>query len=623
MARRKKNAGAEAVKDAIENAAPAEASPVETPFSGPETLLRRFKMLETGLHLRKDDGLLWICAPFKISAETQDEAGRWGVLLEWQDRDGLWKSEVFSRELFAGDCREVRNRLAAGGLTISGYNAARTAFVEYLNLARASARARVVERTGWHEVNGRRLFVLPDRVVGAVDERVILQADRDKAPFGRAGSLDAWRGKVAMFACANSRLTFSVSLAFAGPLLHLADEDGGGFNLRGQSRTGKTTALRLAASVWGAPLSFMRNWRATLNGLESVAAQYSDALLPLDEMGQVDPKELGNTAYLLANGSGKSRSGRDGSARPPARWRLLFLSTGEIGLSDKAAETRQSTKAGQEMRLIDLPADAGAGFGVFEEIHGFDSPGKLADELRGACRQAHGVAGVAFLEMLAERMEREPDFAENLRAKIDHAASRVLLAKIEDVGGQVNSAARRFALVGVAGEMATQAGITSWPEGEAIRAVQVMFAAWLKERGTTGASEDERAKRQLAAFLSRHGASRFELWGEQSPSAQVPEDESSAPPTEKVRPRDRAGWRRYMKQDDGRYGFRYYMTREAMGEALTGLDFRAAVLALANAGMILKDKNGKSAVSVKPPGIEGGIRLYAVPSDVIDYGTDE
>ena len=64
------------------------------------------------------------------------------------------------------------------------------------------------------------------------------------------------------------------------------------------------------------------------------------------------------------------------------------------------------------------------------------------------------------------------------------------------------------------------------------------------------------------------------------------------------------------------------MTREAMAEALTGLDFRAAVLALANAGMILKDKNGKSAVSVKPPGIEGGVRLYAVPSDVIDYGTE-
>ena len=626
MARRSnKKAGAEAVKDAIEAAAPAEAAPVEVAdFKGPEKLLRRFLMLETGLHLRKDDGPMWISAPFRMVAETQDEAGRWGMLLEWQDRDGTWKSEVFGRELFAGDCKEVRNRLAAGGLTISGYNAARTAFVEFLNLARASARAMCVDRTGWHEVNGRRVFVLPNQVIGAADERVILQAaDRDKAPFARTGGLDEWKRDVSMFACANSRLAFAVSLAFAGPLLHLADEEGGGFNLRGQSRTGKTTALRLAASVWGAPSAFMRSWRATSNGLEGIACQFSDTLLPLDEMGQVDPKDLGDISYMLANGSGKSRSARDGSARPPAKWRLLFLSTGEIGLSDKAAEARQTTKAGQEMRLIDLPADAGAGLGVFEEVHGFEGPGKLADELRGACRRAHGAAGVVFLEMLTERMEREPDFSEDLRAEIDRVAGRVLLAKIEDAGGQVRSVARRFALVAVAGELATKAGITGWPQGEAMRAAQVMFSAWLKERGTTGASEDERAKRQLAAFLSRHGASRFEVWGEPSESAQVAEDQSSNLPTERIRPRDRAGWRRYMKLDDGRFGFRYYMTREAMEEALAGLDFRAAVLTLANAGMILKDKSGKSAASVKPPGLGGeGVRLYAVPANVIDYGTE-
>ena len=146
---------------------------------------------------------------------------------------------------------------------------------------------------------------------------------------------------------------------------------------------------------------------------------------------------------------------------------------------------------------------------MFEEVHGFEGPGKLADELRGACRRAHGAAGVVFLEMLTERMEREPDFSEDLRAEIDRVAGRVLLAKIEDAGGQVRSVVRRFALVAVAGELATKAGITGWPQGEAMRAAQVMFSAWPKERGTTGASEDERAKRQLAAFLSRHGASRI------------------------------------------------------------------------------------------------------------------
>ncbi len=47
-----------------------------------------------------------------------------------------------------------------------------------------------------------------------------------------------------------------------------------------------------------------------------------------------------------------------------ARWRVLFLSTGEQSLSDKMAEANRGTHAGQETRFIDIPADARAGMGA-------------------------------------------------------------------------------------------------------------------------------------------------------------------------------------------------------------------------------------------------------------------
>jgi uncharacterized protein (DUF927 family) len=62
--------------------------------------------------------------------------------------------------------------------------------------------------------------------------------------------------------------------------------------------------------------------------LEAVAESHNDSLLCLDEISQVDSKEAGETAYMLANGHGKSRAQRDGSSRQAALWRLLFLSTG-------------------------------------------------------------------------------------------------------------------------------------------------------------------------------------------------------------------------------------------------------------------------------------------------------
>jgi hypothetical protein len=82
-----------------------------------------------------------------------------------------------------------------------------------------------------------------------------------------------------------------------------------------------------------APTEYLQRWRATDNGQEAQAAQHSDGLLVLDELGQVDPKVAGESAYMLANGQGKARAGapelalvvavsrRDPAGRPHGRGR--------------------------------------------------------------------------------------------------------------------------------------------------------------------------------------------------------------------------------------------------------------------------------------------------------------
>ena len=65
--------------------------------------------------------------------------------------------------------------------------------------------------------------------------------------------------------------------------------ESGGFHYRGDSSGGKTTALKLAASVYGGT-SYLQRWRSTDNALEATAAQHSDCLLILDELAQTDPK---------------------------------------------------------------------------------------------------------------------------------------------------------------------------------------------------------------------------------------------------------------------------------------------------------------------------------------------
>src|SRR5262249_23781342 len=158
---------------------------------------------------------------------------------------------------------------------------------------------------------------------------------------------------------------------------------------------GKTTGLTAAASVWGRgdERGIIKTWRATANGLEGTAAIHSDTLLPLDELGVANAQEVGSTVYSLAGGIGKQRAHRDGSAQPVNTWRWMILSTGEIRIADKIREDGRGLKAGQEIRIIDIPADAGKAFGFFDHGGPDNNAQKVADDIKAAARCSYGTAG--------------------------------------------------------------------------------------------------------------------------------------------------------------------------------------------------------------------------------------
>jgi putative DNA primase/helicase len=104
----------------------------------------------------------------------------------------------------------------------------------------------------------------------------------------------------------------------------------------------------------------------------------------LDELAQLPQADANTVAYMIANGMGKARANRAGQLRATALWRVLYLSTGEISLSDLAGRDSKGTKrsaAGQEVRVLDIEADAGKGMGLFEELRR-PSPEALSRKIR-------------------------------------------------------------------------------------------------------------------------------------------------------------------------------------------------------------------------------------------------
>ena len=282
-----------------------------------------------------DKPAMLIAGTFDIEAETRDADGSsWGVLLRWQDHDGREHRQALPRASLAGDGSEARRLLMDGGFYVAPSQKARGLFNSFLLQVKSPNRARATNRVGWHG----NAFVLPDDCFGDKRDALLLQtATAHEHAFRQAGTLASWQENVARYAVDNSRLVLALSAAFAGPLVGPCSAEGGGIHFRGASSTGKSTALHVAGSVWGGgdATGYVRSWRATANGLEGVALSHCDTLLCLDEMSQLAARDAGEVAYMLANGSGKSRSSRDGSARRAAMWRVLFLSSGEISLASR------------------------------------------------------------------------------------------------------------------------------------------------------------------------------------------------------------------------------------------------------------------------------------------------
>ncbi len=561
-----------------------------------------FVLDENGLWHVSEEEKIWISSPIQITARIRDENGlNHGKLLEFDDADGVHHTWPMPMEMLASDCTEFRSTLMNAGMEISTFPRARGWLTDYVQRSTPTSTARCVSRTGWHK-NG---FILPDTNIGNFgQEKVLIQGKTcNFRGYCVAGTLLEWQSHVADLCVGNSRLIFATSVGFAGPLLYLMEAEPGGFHFCSHSSSGKTTALRVGASVYGSR-EFMRKWKATVNGLETIAFQHNDTLLCLDEMGEMSAFELGDAAYMLANGSGKNRARAEGGLRDSLTWRVLFLSSGEIGLAAHMEQSGKKSKAGQEIRLAEIPADTGK-HGLFEELHGFANGSIFADTISKNAQKYYGTAGREYLKKLIENLD-------GAKAFVKTTMDAFLCAAIpEGASGQIHRVAARFALVAAAGELAIHYNITrvlgrdglasiGWDEGAAFQATLKCFQDWVEAFGGLGLQEKTQLMAELRYFLEQHGESRFTDWHANDPD-KIPNGS---------RTHHRAGFRRHTTE-----GTEFYFFPETFKRDICkGREEKFVKQTLYENGLLKKDPQGKFTCSAKPAAEPKSRRFYVLLS---------
>lgn len=548
------------------------------------------------------ESAIFICSFLEVIARTRDiESNSWGVLIRWLDADGVMHQKSIAMESFQGDTRDYRKCLASQGLIITSNNKNRPFLDILLQKHPIEKRALFVDKLGWH---GDRYVLQNHSLGGNTDEMIVYQSDNTNSSVPcQRGTLVQWRDEICKLIAEQSRLVLSLCAAFAGQLLEPLGYDGGGFHILGSSSTGKSITMCLAASIWDNPRKRVRTWRQTDNALESTASEHNDSTLLLDEISEIDPDIIGKTAYMLSNGIGKSRSSASGTNKKAHMWRIIFLSNGEQSIQQHMNNVSQKTNAGVEIRVAHIEADPGSGNGIFDSLVMAKSGAAQADKIKELASQYYGTAGIAWLEYITLNKTKTVAQAKSVIEKF--------MIQYDNLSSQAYRVAKRFAIVAAAGEMATQAGITGWQEGQAISAVKICLNNWLDNYSRDGEHENRQIIKQFQEFIEKHGSSRFQKWIEPI-KIQGKVDISDQPYIEN-KVYNCVGYRRYETDEY------YFYSNVFEQEFCKSHGLKKVLQTLDSAGLLNKNEVPRKTLKVTLRDTKTRLRVYAVRGDILSY----
>ena len=449
-----------------------------------------------------------VCSPLAITALTHSEDGKeGGLLLKWIDRRNQLREWVLPQYLLAGGFEGIATNLQRNLIRYLPIDIkARRLFMDLLQKSIPEKWILFTDKTGWHDGT----FVFPDYVIG--QKEIAFQSTNTKIiPPKITGTSEDWIEKIGRYCIGNPTLVLGAVTAFASPLAGLLGENGFMCHLIGESSKGKTISLGVNCSVFGMPKGL---WRGTDNAIESELEARNNIGCTLDELGQSTPRDAFQTVYMLGNGKGKARSNKDGNAQKIRTFTLIALSTGEMSLNDFLLLGGKPITGGLSVRFIEGISDQFK-YGCFDELHGMVDGGFFAtymESMTGIAGDtynplASGSVGVEYIKYLAKNIGNNIDIIASLKARMKKIADSLTP---KDSDSQIGRMANSIALLILAGELATKAGLTGWEKETSYNEL----SRWWNEcviptRGSTNSTEKEKAFEQVKDFFELNHMSHF------------------------------------------------------------------------------------------------------------------
>ncbi|MFH2064756.1 MAG: DUF927 domain-containing protein [Pseudomonadota bacterium] len=300
------------------------------------------------------------------------------VSLTWF-RDNGWQSITIERNYIADP--KLMLTLANQGFPVTTVTAKKIIgylqHFEALNLKEIQC-ALLSSNLGWQGTIGKKGFLLGKRYVlpsgkksvpaditkNNIADDIIYFKGRDIGEEQLAngictkGTVEDWRRTpklVSEFPVVTTIFLASLS----APLLGLMNVPNFTVDLSCVTSTGKTSALKFAASIWGnpnqsEPSSFLRSWNCTQVFVERLLGSLNGIPLILDDTKLVqDNKYFSKIIYETSYGQGRGRGSIYGTTST-STWRTVLLSSGEMKITDLVKKDDAGTH-GRVITICETP----------------------------------------------------------------------------------------------------------------------------------------------------------------------------------------------------------------------------------------------------------------------------
>ncbi len=204
--------------------------------------------------------------------------------------------------------------------------------------------------------------------------------------FRQRGDMVAWQLVLQHYVNAPAEWQLAFLSGFAAPLMHMTGFGGLTVNLVGRTGTGKSTAQRAIAALYGDPSAIVGQKHDTPNSLMHRLGLYRSLPLCVDEMTNITPDEISDFVYQVSQGRERSRLSSEAILKTDNPWNTIVISSSNASVISRLMHGKADSRA-ETMRVWEIPVEV---YSTHAEL----------DAVNGTVRTNYGRLGRQFIDYL-------------------------------------------------------------------------------------------------------------------------------------------------------------------------------------------------------------------------------